>query len=189
MTGFWSTVIGKWLGAVAGVATVGLVVGTVTHLFDFWEVQAAVIKMESKMEEGEQTAKDNQEAIIKALNDLKGQVEQVITKQEYFEDLIVTPEVGGRATIGTFGRDSSYVEINEDGKAAIYLSADHISLTYKDSDGISHTVVLDVRGSFVNREDSGHLVMLSAKAGRDLGMNGITRQIIVGPGDADHTHE
>ncbi len=189
MTGFWNTVIGKWIGGVLAVATVGLVVGTVTHMFEFWEVQASVIKIEASIEKGEETAAKNQETIIKALTALKGQMEQVITKQEYFEDLLVTPEVGGRATIGTFGRDSSYVEINEDGKAAIYLSADHISLTYKDQDGISHTVVLDVRGSFVNREDSGHLIMLSAKAGRDLGMNGITKQIIVGPGDADHTHD
>lgn len=189
MTGFWSTVIGKWLGAIAGAATIGLAVGTVTHLFNFWEVQAAVIRIEKSIEEGEKTAGENQETIIKALVALKGQMEQVITKQEYFEDLLVTPEVGGRATVGTFGRDSAYVEINEDGKASIYLSADHISLTYKDKDGISHTVTLAVRGSFVNREDSGHLIMLSVKAARDLGMNGITKQIIVGPGDDDHLHE
>lgn len=188
MTGFWSTVIGKWLGAVAGVATVALVVGSVNHMFDFWEVQAAVTGIVKAREEEQKTAEENQEAIIKALDGLGKQMKQVIDKQQYFEDLIVTPEVGGRATVGTFGRDTSYVEINEDGKANMYLTADHISLTYKDRDGISHTVVLDVRGSFVNRDDSGHLIMLSAKAGRDLGMNGITRQIIVGPGDDDHIH-
>ncbi len=179
---FWNTVIGKWLGAIAGAATIALVVGTVTHLFNFWEVQAAVKTIVEARIEEKQTAADNQQTIIKALTALKGQMEQVISKQVYFEGLLVTPEVGGRATIGTFGRDMSYVEINEDGKANMYLSAENISLTYKDADGISHTVTLDVRGSFVNREDSGHLIMLSAKAGRDLGMNGITKQIIVGPG-------
>lgn len=188
MGGFWNTVIGKWIGGVLAVATVALVAGTVNHIFDFWEVQAAVTEIAEARVEEQATAKDNQVEIITALNDLKEQIKQVISKQEYFEELIVTPEVGGRATIGTFGRDTSYVEINEDGKAAIYLSAEHISLTYRDSSGISHTVNLEVRGSFVNREDSGHLIMLSAKAGRDLGMNGITRQIIVGPGDDDHLH-
>lgn len=183
MTGFWDTVIGKWIGVVLGVTSIALVTGTVTHMFDFWAVQASVIRIEKAREEEQQTVKQNQQAIIKALDGLGKQMEQVITKQEYFEDLLVTPEIGGRATIGTFGGDAAYVEINEDGKASIYLGADHITLTYKDEDGISHTVNLEVRGSFVNREDSGHLIMLSAKAGRDLGMNGITKQIIVGPGD------
>ncbi len=181
MTGFWSTVIGKWLGAVAGIATVALVTGLVTHMFNFWEVQASVAALEV---EGE-SSKANQETIIGAIKSLADQIKEVISKQEYFEGLLVTPEVGGRATVGTFGGDESFVEINEDGKASIYLSADYISLTYKDEGGISHTVSLAVRGSFVNREDSGHLIILSAKAGRDLGMDGITRQIIVGPGSND----
>ena len=155
---------------------------------EHWEVQAAVKEIVEARVEEQKTATENQVTIITALNDLKEQIKMVISKQEYFEELIVTPEIGGRATVGTFGPDSSYVEINEDGKASIYLTADHISLTYKDQDGISHTVILDVRGSFINREDSGHLIMLSAKAGRDLGVNGIKKQIIVGPGDDDHTH-
>lgn len=180
MTGFLNTVIGKWIGGVLAVATVALVVGTVNHILDFWSVEAAVIEIVDTQTEQRELVENNQDIIMKALIALKGQMEHVISKQESFEDLLVTPDVGGRATIGTFGVDMSYVEINEDGKASMYLTAEHISLTYRDADGISHTVELLVRGSFVNREDSGHLIMLSAKAGRDLGMNGITRQIIVG---------
>jgi len=174
----WKTMWGKAIGTVLGFFMIASITGFWYHLSNFWEVQAAVIALES---EG-QSSKENQEEIIGLMKGLAKQMGDVITKQEYFEKLLVTPEIGGRATIGTFGRDASYVEINEDGKANMYLTVDRISLTYKDGDGISHTVELLVRGSFVNRDDNGHLLMLSAKAGRDLGMNGITRQIIVGPG-------
>ena len=115
------------------------------------------------------------------MTDLGKQMDQMVDQQEQMKSFMLTPDVVGRATIGTFGREMVYVEINEDGKASMYLSAEKISFTYRDSDDISHTVELSVRGSFVNRDDPGHLIMLSAKAGRDLGMNGITRQIVVGP--------
>ena len=176
MTGFWNTVIGKWIGGVLSVATIGLCVGIVTHLFEFWEVQAAVRTL---VEEGE-TSKKNQKTMIDLMGDLKEQMEQVMEKQDKMEGLILTPDVVGRATIGTFGSDTAYVEINEYGKAAMYLSVAEISFTYRDRDGIPHTVTLPVRGSFLNRADIGHLVMLSAKAGRDLSVNGIERQITVG---------
>ena len=176
MTGFWNTVIGKWIGGVLSVATIGLCVGIVTHLFEFWEVQAAVMTLTA---EGE-TSKDNQKTIIDLMEGITEQMGQMMEKQDKMESLILTPDVVGRATVGDFGFDDAFVDINEDGKASMYLSAKQVMVSCE-IDGLLHTFKLNVRGSFINRDDSGHLIIFSAKAGKDIGIDGVIKNVIVGP--------
>lgn len=170
------TLWAKAIGTVLAFFIIGGITGTWYHLTSFWEVQASVLVLKEK---GEQSQK-NQEQIINLIKELTTQVDQVMVQQEQMKELILTPDVTGRITVGSFGRDAAYVEINEHGKASMYLTANNISLTYRDKDGISHTVTLPVRGSFLNQSDNGHLVMLSAKTGRDLGIDGIKTQVTVG---------
>ena len=178
MTGFWSTVIGKWVGVLLAAATIALVTGTWTHLSAFWEVQAAV----EEIKEGEIKHQETLDDILEALKSVVASQEEMKGQYEEIKVIILTPEITGRATIGNFGFDDAFVDINERGSASMYLGADSILVTCE-VNGTTFSIELPVRGSFRNREDVGHLVILSAKAGSDLGARtgSIIDKFTVGP--------
>jgi len=176
MTGFWSTVIGKWLGAIMAVATIALVTGTVTHMFAFWEVQAYV----TEHEEREIKEREELKQILDAVRAMTANQVEMQKQYEEIKGIILTPEVNGRATVGDFGFDDAFVDINEDGRASMYLGAESVMVTCI-INGLPHTFELTVRGSFINRDDNGHLLIFSAKAGDDLGVMGIVEKVTIGP--------
>lgn len=177
----WKALIGKYLGVILAAATLGLTTGATTHLFAFWALESEFEKFKTaeELEEGE--SKKRQEDTLAKLDVLIGQIGKVMEQQEEFKGLILTPAVTGRGTIGDFGFESSFVDINEYGNAKMYLGSDEVMVHVADQDGISHQVTVKVRGSFRNRPDPGHLVMFSAMAADELGVSGVVDRVTVGP--------
>ena len=176
MSKLWDTMWGKLIGTVLGFFTIAAITGTWFHMTDFWEVKAAVITIEEGAEKQQETLSEILKTLVvisTAQMEINGQIEDL-------KVVILTPEISGRATVGSFGSEDSFVDVNEHGKASMYIGADNITLTYS-MNGITRVVVLIVRGSFRNRDDDGHLIMLSARAGDDLGVSGIVDGITVGP--------
>jgi len=151
------------------------------HVISVWGTPARVLAIETARTEEGEAAKNERAEILDALKVLVGKVDGVITQQEEFKGLILTPIVTGRATVGDFGSDTAFVDINEDGQAKMYLGAEQISITVSDQQGISHEIAFDVRGSFRNQRDPGHLIMFSVRAADDLGVSGIVDKVTVGP--------
>ena len=180
----WTTFVGKYLGAILAAATIGLFVGGTGHLFAFWALgsEFSEFKAAAILEEG--ASKKREEDIQDSLKILIGQIGTVMAQQEEIKGLVLTPTVEGRGTIGEFGFESSFVDINEYGKASMYLKADQVEVTVRDSAGIQHTSAVKVRGSFRNQSDSGHLVIFSDLAADELGIGGIS-DITVGPVNSD----
>lgn len=174
----WNIVLGKWIGMLLGVTTIALVTGTWMHLNSFWDVQASVLEIK----EGEVKQQETLNEILKALGAISTSQEAMREQVEELKEVILTPEITGRATVGNFGFDTAFVDINERGNAAMYLGTDSIMVTCA-VNGTTFSIELPVRGSFRNREDVGHLVILSARAGSDLGVRtgAIIDRFTVGP--------
>lgn len=174
----WKTMWGKLIGMLIGALVIALVGGAITHLTTFWEVKAAgelATKAIVEIREGETKHQESLDAILDVLKGMQVQYEEI-------KVIILTPEVVGRATVGDFGFDDAFVDINERGNASMYLKADSIMVTYS-MNGTELRIQLPVRGSFRSGQDSGHLVILSAKAGSDLGIaiGTIIDRFTVGP--------
>jgi hypothetical protein len=176
----WTTIFSKYLGGILAAATIGLFLGGTGHLFAFWSLESEFNEYVKASETEDQNSKQREEDIQSSLKILIGQIGQVMQQQEEFKGLILTPTIEGRGTVGEFGFDTAFVDINEYGKASMYLKAERVSITVKDSDGIVHTSAVNVRGSFRNQSDSGHLVIFSDRAADELGVGGIS-DITVGP--------
>lgn len=176
----WTTIFSKYLGGILAAATIGLFLGGTGHLFAFWALESEFNAYKTEHAEADTESKKREEDIQSSLKILIGQVGQVMAQQEEIKGLVLTPTVEGRGSIGDFGFESSFVDINEYGKASMYLKADQVEVTVRDSDGIVHTSAVKVRGSFRNQSDSGHLVIFSDLAADELGVGGIS-DITVGP--------
>jgi hypothetical protein len=174
------TFFAKYLGAVLGAATIALFVGGTTHLFAFWALESEFNAYVVAHNEEEGASQKREEDIQSSMKILIAQVGQILKQQEEIKGLVLTPMVEGRGTIGEFGFETAFVDINEYGKASMYLKAEQVEITVKDSDGIVHTTAVKVRGSFRNQSDSGHLVIFSDRAADELGVGGIA-DITVGP--------
>lgn len=178
----WTTVWGKTIGTILGFLGIALITSAVSHMFAFWEVQAAATASTEaivKMKEGEEKRQETLDAILTAVGGLKEQYEEL-------KGIILTPVVVGRATVGDFGFDDSFLDINERGNANMYLSAHSVMVTYS-MNGTELKLELTVRGSFRNQQDGGHLAILSAKAGSDMGVSvgTIMDKFTVGPVNED----
>jgi len=141
MNSFMSSVWGKLLGVLLGAAIIGIFTGSVQHVLASWAVEARVVLLES---EGE-ASKKRDEKLQKTLDDVASVLKSMQQQQEEFKGLILTPTVTGRATIGNFGVDSAFVDINEYGNAKMYLGSREVEITCA-VNGVVHVVVFEVRG-------------------------------------------
>lgn len=177
--GWEITLVQKVLGAIAVFLALGSITGTWQHLSTSWQVfedvdvaEASLMSHETRFTEIEQTAEDI----------MKGQ-KQIMDQIGNLAVAVLTPTVTGRATICDCGYDEAFISINSRGDAQSYLRQEKARITCT-RDGIEHSVVLDIRGRFTNN-DSGHLIMFSAKAARDLGLQGIIRSVTVSSADKE----
>jgi len=166
----------KIIGTVIGFFIIAGITGTWYHLESFWEVQASVVEIK----EGEEKQQKTLDEILKALENISTSQAEMSGQVEELKAAVLTPEVSGRGTVGNFGFEDAFIDVNEYGKASMYLDVKSVIVTCV-VDGIDFVVELPVRGSFRNREDNGHLIMFSSKAGDDLGISGIVDKITIGP--------
>jgi len=175
-----NTLIQKYLGTILAAATIALVSGGVTHLFSFYALAERVTTMETAHLEDTAASKKREEDIQKTLGNVVDVLKQIVAQQEEFKGMILTPTVVGRGTVGDFGSEIPFVDINEYGAASMYLKAKAVTITCS-VDGIEHSAQFVVRGSFRNRQDPQHLIMFSEGAAEELGVAGIVDRVSVGP--------
>jgi hypothetical protein len=164
-----SDIFKKVAAVVIGFLILGAITGTWKHLSDFWVAQVSVSANRAIIEEVQSEAHAQsaaQQQILKGLEEIKG--------------IILTPEVTGRATVAKATSDEAFIEINRRGDAQVYLKQKRARITYKDQDGIEHSVVFAINGDFTST-DAGHLFIFSRKAGNSLGLSGIIRGVTIGP--------
>ena len=176
MSNFWSTVGGKIVGTVLATFIISATIGIWAHLAAFWVLETTVAEIVKE----EQSTHETLEDIKELLGDISTAQASMKGDYEELKEIILTPELVGRATVGRFGDDVAFVQINEGGYASMYLKAETVMVTCK-IDGLRHTLELPVRGSFVNRDDPGHLLIFSKQAANDIGVTGLIRDVIVGP--------
>lgn len=175
-----NTLLQKYLGTILAAATIALVSGGVTHLFSFWALGSRVTEVEETIVEHAAFESEKDAKIQVTLDTVLDKLGDIIRQQEEFKGMILTPTVVGRGTVGDFGDNLSFVDINEYGNAKMYLGAESVTITCS-VDGVTHVVEFNVRGSFRNREDPGHLIMFSRLAADELGVSGIVDRVSVGP--------
>ncbi len=80
-------------------------------------------------------------------------------------------EIGGEASVGTFGGDELYIRVNRRSNARVYKDGDRVKITLPDIAGRPDTILV-VKGSFSDSRNPDLIISFSKEAADSLGIIG-----------------